>query len=275
LPRTAFSLIELLVVISITAMLVALLLPALQNAREASRNTRCASNQRQIGVVTHAYLMEFNGVAPANSAIETPAGRAIRDTRGNNRTNLFEMLSDLYMNGEAGAFYCPTPNPYDAQVDPDRPHTSSNTSYGAHHGRDGIFTAVYPAWPDSDFDSRAITVRRPLSYDRHAERLAVADAGTFSVHHNRGKQFLELRRGAQGLQWEGAVNPRHFQPTLTGLEPISPALQGYVGPVLYKMIGQANVLFLDGHVGSPGYHALQQPDKNEWQQRGWNHFGER
>jgi len=124
--RHGFTLVELLVVIGIIALLVSILLPTLNRARESARRTKCLANLRGIGQMVNMYANTFNGLAPIGYSADTGVGPStvwysvnyyIYRWTGDVNTSRYVALGLLIPGGQISGsaeegmlFYCPSVN---------------------------------------------------------------------------------------------------------------------------------------------------------------------
>lgn len=125
---SGFTLVELLVVIAIVGMLVALLLPAIQHARESARKTQCKSNLRQIGLAMDQYIDRQGSRGKFPDAAQMPS------INEDDLPPLYEVLaSHLEENQEV--FRCPSDHYIEPNADHETYFDAEGTSYEYRNSR--------------------------------------------------------------------------------------------------------------------------------------------
>ena len=198
LIKRGFTLVELLVVIAIIGILIALLLPAVQAAREAARRSQCTNNMKQLGLALHNYHDTHNVFPPGGleygwSAASTnyePAGKLIKNLNGLVLLLPFLEQTPLY-------------DRYDFRQAASHAGTSGQT-------QSNIISSAYPVAGDAVTSGNAAVISTPIAVfhcpsDPNDNRLP--DGSCYGIKTSSGFRAIMTSYDLSG--WTSDINYYH------------------------------------------------------------------
>ncbi len=165
----AFTLVELLVVISIIALLLSILLPALRGAREIAQSTVCQASMKQHGVALHGYRAEHNQSYPG-------LYDKSHDTTATNRLRPFTFRLAPYIGHEI-------------KQAPGQPAGDMTTSMDSTHGSHVFYCPSAPFMTPDEYSANYWVNRLSLwvvgpSWDKHASTYSMSSFTGYELHKN-------------------------------------------------------------------------------------------
>ena len=222
---SAFTLVEILVVIGIITILIGLLLPALSRAREQAKTTQCLSNLHQLGEAVYIYAAENHGSLP-------PALNSITLCWDFDDSDPHHIVPGILWNGRTSAAVQQCPS-YDGKGFGTRDPYSGynyNTSYlGCGHGE------LTPLGNPHTIPAKLGSLHRP------SETAMFGDAMSSGHPINGANKFMRAPILLSGTDIGDLFNP----------------IGRLAGTQGYRHMGRTNVCYLDGHADSIANRYLQ------------------
>ncbi len=283
--RSAFTLVELLVVISIIAILIALLLPALARARSLANQVLCASNMREIGLAFYEYADENRGFLPLDGYSNDPTNDPRFPAGGVFREPTWDVTIASYLNLPSAAAGIPFPHPghfrfssvYVCPSD-NTPVSSrqwsslwSDNNWGYFWGKQS-YAVNLAAMDDVAWNLASTPGSRPGSVRLSAIN-NVCETILLCENHNSnnvvdlawysGMCFDPISTNPMTTENPGNMYNYSNVPPVLGLTPGMPGLNGYHDNPGGGIDGVNNWLFADGHVEALNFHNTITP-VNMW-----------
>lgn len=243
--RNGFTLVELLVVIGIIALLISILLPALNKARSAANQVACASNIRQWGNAVHMYANDYKGAIPAfNVDTSAPYG------------SQWDSMLTPYLGMEPIDLALSPTDQYYKWIDqfyakirrcPEDPETYISANYGAY------YIIGHP-----DFDPPGA----PFTYGPTFQRLNTISGNSNMILFGEGYRHIYsigFWEPAQDSDGDGVFDTGSGL-WLGGSRYWEQFNQGH--PKVHS--GRSNVCMMGGHVVSLSYREWIDPDNGYW-----------
>lgn len=243
--RRGFTLVELLVVIGIIALLISILLPALNKARSAANQVACASNMRQWGTAVHMYANDYKGAIPAFN-VDTSAGYG---TQWDAMLTPYLGMEPIDTSLDASGQYSKWVEQFYAKIRrcPENPETYISANYAAYY---------IPGNPDFD------PPRAPFTYGPTFQRLNTISGNSNLILFGEGYRHiysLGMWPPTQDSDADGVFDTGAGL-WLGGSRYWEQFNQGH--PKVHA--GRSNVCMMGGQVISLSYREWIDPDNGYW-----------